>query len=527
MFQSIDCANPKRRFTPHSKALRAMLECRPGAEGYPVGAHTRHTYEFGPFSLDLEERCLERDGEVLPLTAKTFDLLLTLVERRGRVVTKDELFDTVWAGSFVEESNLTVSVSALRRALGDRPAASQYIETVPKRGYRFVAPVREISEAREEESTVDGVTTRERTRAEVVIEDDTELSTRVATQPMARRAGVAGAAVIVLGLGAFTIGVGVRTPPGSGTEHPEARAAYLKGRHFWNKRTADGLSKSIANYRRAIEVDPNYALAYAGLADSYVFDLADWPKAETAARRAMELDPSLAAPHATIGFGLMFHHWDWAGAERELTRAVALDPDYATARQWYATWLLAHGRLEEAKRELDDARRIDPLSVAIISDQAALAYFQHDFERAVLVAAEAIELDRDAVFARGIVANCYERLGKGEEFINARRSYREATGDAEGLAADEAAYRLGGIKAVRLADARMNEQEWRNPDQFAYAIAQGYACAGEFDVALGWLERACQIRCFMMPYIKVDPVFDDVRRHPRFAEVERCVGLSP
>ena len=110
---------------------------------------------------------------------------------------------------------------------------------------------------------------------------------------------------------------------------------------------------------------------------------------------------------------------------------------------------------------------------------------------------------------------------------NARRSYREATGDAQGLAADEAAYRLGGIKAVRLADARMNEQEWRNPDQFAYAIAQGYACAGEFDVALGWLERACQIRCFMMPYIKVDPVFDDVRRHPRFAEVERCVGLSP
>jgi DNA-binding winged helix-turn-helix (wHTH) protein/tetratricopeptide (TPR) repeat protein len=491
-----------------------------------MGARTRHTYEFGPFSLDLEDRCLERDGEVLPLTAKAFDLLLTLVERRGRVVTKDELFDTVWAGSFVEESNLTVSVSALRRVLGDRPSASQYIETVPKRGYRFVAPVREVAETCDEQTTVEGVMTHERTRAEVVIEEVTALAPRTATQPLARRAVVAGAAAVFLGLGAFTVGFGVRTRPGAGTENPEARAAYLKGRHYWNKRTADGLSKSVASYRRAIEVDPNYALGYAGLADSYVFDLSDWPKAEAAAHKAMDLDPSLAAPHATIGFGLMFHQWDWVGAERELRRAVELDPEYATARQWLATWLLAHGRLEEAKRELDDARRIDPLSVSIITDQAALAYFQHDYERAIALASEAIELDCDAIYARGFVANCYERLGRGEEFIGARRSYREATKNAEGLAEDEAAYRSGGIKAVCLADARMNEAEWRNPDQFAYAIAQGYACAGEYDVALGWLERACQIRCFAMLYVKVDPVFDEIRRHPRFAAVEGCVGLS-
>lgn len=503
----------------------SALGFEPGAEDHPLGAHTRHTYEFGPFSLDLEDRCLQRDGEVLPLTAKAFDLLLTLVERRGHVVTKDELFDAVWAGSFVEESNLTVGVSALRRALGDRPTASQYIETVPKRGYRFVAPVREINEA-QEQSPSDGVATNERTHDELVIEEESALIPRMARQPLLRRAAVAGAAALMVGLGVFTFGFGVRMPPTAATEHPEARAAYLKGRHFWNKRTADGLSKSIASYRRAIDVDPNYALAYAGLADSYVFDLADWPKAEVNARRAMDLDPSLAAPHATIGFGLMFHKWDWAGAERELRRAVEMDPGYATARQWTATWLLAHGRLEEAKRELDDARRIDPLSVAIITDQAALAYYQHDYERAIALAAEAIELDRDAIFARGLVANCYERLGKAEEFIGARRSYREATNDVEGLAADEAAYRSGGIKAVRLADSRMNEEEWRNPDQFAYAIAQGYASAGEYEVALGWLERACRIRCFNMLYIKVDPVFDEIRRHPRFAEVERWVGLS-
>lgn len=492
-----------------------------------MGAHTRHVYEFGPFTLDVEDRCLARDGEVLPLTAKTFDLLRTLVERRGHVVTKDELFDTVWPDSFVEESNLTVCVSALRRALGDRPSASQYIETVPKRGYRFVAPVREIAEAREALEVAGGVTIHERTRAEVVIEEEAAIAPRAPSRMRpARRAAVAGAAAVVLGLGAFVFGSGERPRPLAGTEEPGARAAYLKGRHFWNRRTADGLSKSIALYRRAIELDPGYALAYAGLADSYVFDLADWPKAEAAARKAMELDPSLAAPYATIGFGLMFHQWDWTGAERELRRAIALDPEYATARQWYATLLLAHGRLEEAGRELDEARRIDPLSVAIISDQAALAYYRHDYERAIVIAAEAIELDRDAIVAHDLLVCCYERLKRGEQFLSARRASRTVANTAEHFAVDEAAYRAGGIRAVCLAEARMHEETWRNPDQFAYAIAQHYARAGEYETALGWLERACQNRAFMLLYLKVDPVFDEIRRHPRFAAVERCVGLA-
>ncbi len=489
-----------------------------------MGAHTRHIYEFGPFTLDVEDRCLARDGEVLPLTAKTFDLLQTLVERRGHVVTKDELFDAVWAGSFVEESNLTVCVSALRRALGDRPSASQYIETVPKHGYRFVAPVREIAEERETVETADGVTIHERTRAAAVVVEE-ETAPRAAARPLARRVVLAGAAAALLGLGAFAYGTGERPRRAAGTEQPEARMAYLKGRHFWNRRTADGLSKSIVLYRRAIELDPSYALAYSGLADAYVFDLSDWPKAEAAARKAMELDPSLGAPHATIAFGLMFHQWDWAGAERELRRAVELDPEYATARQWYATWLLAHGRLEEAASELDAARRLDPLSVAIITDQAALAYYQHDYERAVAIAAEAIELDREAIFARDLVMCCYERLKRGEEFMTALRASREATNAAGRLAEDEAVYRTGGIRAVCLAEARMNEETWRNPDQFAYAIAQSYARAGEYETALGWLERACQNRGFPLLYIKVDPVFDDIRRHPRFAAVERCVGL--
>lgn len=482
----------------------------------------RHVYEFGPFTLDIADRSLAREGENLPLTAKTFELLKTLLERRGHVVTKDELLQKVWADSFVEETSLTVCMSALRRALGDRPSASQYIETVPKLGYRFVAPVREIAGETDSDATAEGGPIHEREHAAVDVVDASIVAAR---RPRAFRVA-AGFAAVVFGLGALALGFSARPAPVERTIAPEARMAYLKGRHFWNKRTADGLSKSIGFYRQAIEVDANYAEAYAGLADSYVFDLSDWPKAEAAARKAIELDPSLAAPHATIAFGLMFHQWDWVGAERGLRRAIELDPGYATAHQWYATWLVTHGRLEEAKHELDAARQSDPLSVSIISDQAALAYYQHDYEKAIAIASEALELDRDAIVARDVMLVSNERLRRGEEFMNARRASLEAMNGAGRIASDEAAYAAGGIKAVCLAEARMNEETWRNPDQFAYAIAQNYARAGEYETALGWLERACRNRCFMLVYVKVDPVFDEIRRHPRFADVERCVGLS-
>jgi DNA-binding winged helix-turn-helix (wHTH) protein/tetratricopeptide (TPR) repeat protein len=479
----------------------------------------RHFYEFGPFRLDLSQRCLLREHELVPLPARAFDVLAVLVESGGRVVLKDALMDQVWAGSFVEESNLTVTISAVRRALGDSPSEPRYIETVPKRGYRFVAPVREVTVEKGALGAAD-VTVQERTRSHVVVEE--EIATPAALPAgRARRVAISALAALAIALGALAYGGASESRRGEAPSD-EAREAYLRGRYFWNKRSAAGVARSVTLFRRAIELDPDYALAYAGLADAYVFDLSDWPKAAETARKALELDPTLAAPHATLGFGLMFHEWDWEGAERELKLALERDPRYATAHQWYATWLATRGRLEEARRELGEARRLDPLSLSILADQAQLAYFERDYARAESLCREALDLDPDFVWAHIHLSKIYAHTGQPAELYAARRRADVLSGaPAEWLAAlDESAPR--GRDAMLRAAARHYES---HPIAVAYAVAECYAHLGERDLALEWLERAADERNFYLVYMKVEPTFDGLRREPRFQEVARRVGL--
>lgn len=476
-----------------------------------MSRNPRHVYEFDSFVVDLEERCLESDGEVVPLTARSFDLLVALVEGRGRVLTKDELLETVWTDSVVEEANLTVGVYALRRALGDSATEPRYIETIPKRGYRFIA---DVAETTDEIAPPDG--------ARPVAPSQTVVR---AVRPARRAALVVLAAVVVVAVAAVVYTATSASAPAPHAVDPAARVAYLRGRHFWNQRTANGLSKSIAYYRRALEIDPDYALAYAGIADSYVFDLADWPKASAAARKALELDPSLAAPHASLGFGLMFHQWDWAGAERELLRAIELDPSYATAHQWYATWLEAHGRLEEARAELDRAEQLDPTSASIVADLAELAYFEHDYDRAVARAREALDLDPEMMSAHLCLVRAYERQGKDAEWMAARREMAARTTYGEAAVEDDrAAFAAGGMNAAIRRDV---ERSIQSPGMYRYEIARQYAILGETDHALDWLERAVEHRGFFLVYVRVDPVFEPLRRTDRYREIERRVGLAP
>jgi tetratricopeptide (TPR) repeat protein len=330
------------------------------------------------------------------------------------------------------------------------------------------------------------------------------------------------AAALALALGVLAYGGASESRRGE-TPSDEAREAYLRGRYFWNKRSAVGVARSVTLFRRAIELDPEYALAYSGLADAYVFDLSDWPKAAETARKALALDPTLAAPHATLGFGLMFHDWDWEGAERELQLALELDPRYATAHQWYATWLATRGRLEEARQQLAEARRLDPLSLSILGDQAQLAYFERDYARAEALCREALDLDPDFVWAHIHLSKIYAHTGQPAELYAARRRADVLSGaPPEWLAAlDESAPR--GRDAMLRAAARHYEA---HPIAVAYAIAECYAHLGERDLALDWLERASDERNFYLVYMKVEPTFDGLRREPRFQEVARRVGLD-
>ena len=490
----------------------------------------QHFYEFGPFRLDLAQRCLLREQEIVPLAARAFDVLAVLAGSHGRVVAKDALMERVWAGSFVEESNLTVTISAVRRALGDSPAEPRFIETVPKRGYRFVAPVREVSvESAACEGGPADVTMRERTRSRLVVEAGPEevgaparLALAARAAPRASRVAFSAAAAVLIGLGALSYAGGFGPArPAPAAPSDEAREAYLRGRYFWNQRSAAGLSKSVTCFRRAIDLDPGYALAYSGLADAYVFDLSDWPKAAETARKALDLDPTLAAPHATLGFGLMFHEWDWEGAERELKLAIEIDPEYATAHQWYATWLAARGRLEEAGQQLREARRLDPVSLSILADQAQVAYFERDYDRAAALCREALELDPDFVWAHIHLSKVYAHTQQAAAYYEARRRADALSGaPADWLAALDASA-PGGRDAMLREAIRAYEAR---PVAVAYAVAECYAHLGDRERALDWLERAVAERNFYLVYAKVEPTFDGLRRDPRFQEVVRRVG---
>jgi DNA-binding winged helix-turn-helix (wHTH) protein len=272
----------------------------------------RVTYHFGPFALHVATRLLMRDREVVPVTSKAFETLLVLVRNAGRVVGKDELLREVWPDAVVEESNLTQTIFMLRKALGDAVRDHRFIVTVPKRGYALVAEV------------------RERTR-----DEQTTLAPGPARELLGRR-------------------------------HPESTEAHqlcLKGRHFWEKRTAAALEKGIRYFQQAIEKDPQYARAYAGLADCYAIlsqcsrrpPTETMPKARAAAIEALRIDDTLAEAHASLGLVKMLYDWDWPGAEAEFQRALAIDPGYATAHHWHGMYLVALGRFDEAIDELERA----------------------------------------------------------------------------------------------------------------------------------------------------------------------------
>ena len=261
--------------------------------------HASPIYEFNGFRLIPSERLLLRNGGAVPLTHKVFDILLLLVRNRGQLVEKEEMLDAVWPEQFVEQHNLTVSMSALRKALGESPDKHEYIETVPKHGYRFIANVREFP-------------------------NDSSVQSK-------------------------------RHTPST-----EAHHLYLKGRYNWNKRTPFWIERAVQYFEQAIQLDPHYALAYAGLADSYNLMAGNsglppsetFPKARAAALRALEIDDTLAEAHTSLALVRYLFDWQWSAAERGFQRAIELNPNYATAHHWYGEYLGLCRRFDEGFKEL-------------------------------------------------------------------------------------------------------------------------------------------------------------------------------
>ena len=633
----------------------------------------RITFCFGPFRVDGAERVLLRDGQPVSLTLKAFDVLLLLLENSGHIVEKDQLMDRVWPGTFVEEGNVKATVSMLRKALGDNQDDNRYIETVPRRGYRFVAEVKHVTS-----DNVDLVI-RERTRESITIDEVQKIgSGSPSRRPLYF---MVGASLVLLGviaavffassrshsrapatssapirsiavlpfkpldsskrdellelgmadtlitrLGAlrrlviFSTGsvrkytdlnqdplsagralqadavldgsiqrVGdqirvtvrlIRVADGSTlwaqpfddryddllaveesisskivatlaltldaeenrqlqkrhTNNASAYEAYLRGRAHWNRHTPDDFKKAIARFEDAIKLDPNYALAYAGLADTYNM-MGYWgsaspreafPKAKEAATRSLEIDKTLGEAHTALAYSQFEYDWNFTDAEGNYRRAIELNPGYVSAHQWYAEYLLISGRFEEAVQELQRARKSDPLSQPVNLIAASVPYMQRNYDESIAQLQKMLEFDPNYLIAYELLEACYSKKGMYEEAL--RISEREMTLSGEEPQTIESlrnAYRDGGINRYRLAHAEFLKVKSTRTYISPLFIAMDYARGGDTEKAFEWLEKAYIERASWLLELSIDPNWDNVRDDPRFKSLVERIKNGP
>ena len=643
-----------------------------------MGEHSKHFYEFGRFRINTGDRVLLRDQEIVQLTPKVFDILLALVENSGQVISKDGLMKKVWPDSFVEEGNLTQNISLLRKALGEGRNGNQYIETVARRGYRFVAPVRESWDERIERirdkapngydvmvepanavsyqsdavglahgGVVEYVTTGARHHRQAMfvsllvlalaaagiiyfvngsksVDGSSAVIESIAVLPFVNEASDTDAEYfsdeitesLINNLSqlpklrvvprSMVLGYkGRETNPRSianelnvraalaGRVHRrgdtlsiqvdlidaanvsqmwgkhydrkvsdillvqedisrdifenlrlklsveeqkqlEAHSLYLKGRNYWNKRTEDGLLQGIEYFRKAIEIDQNFAPAYAGLADCYnmlvVYGINQpreaFPKAKEAATRALSIDGTLAEARTSLAF--IEHRWDWAReeAERDFKLAIESKPTYAPAHQWYSSYLVAMGRFDEAIAEAKRAEELEPLSFISNSHLGWILYLAGRNEEAIEHCKRLLDVDPNFFPARRYLGLAYEQKGMYSEAIDQFQRGVKLSGSPLMLSLLGHAYAASGKKseALRiLAELDQQKQRYVSP----YTIATIYAGLGEKDQAFKWLEKAFEDRDIWLMNLKVDPLLKPLRSDSRFANLLQQIGLVP
>ncbi len=317
------------------------------------------------------------------------------------------------------------------------------------------------------------------------------------------------------------------------TTDPDAYQAYLKGRYYWNRRTAENIRKAIEQFKSATDRDPNYALAFVGLADCYAVltDYAGTPTSETApqakayAERALSIDGQLAEPHATLG-SVNMQLWQWVEAEKEYKRAIEINPNYPTAYHWYSIFLRDSGRYDEAAAMIKRAHELDPLSSVISVNVSQMYRLQNNHEASIENSLKIIELDPN-------FGSVYEDLGL---------SYLKQGRNAEAIAASEKAVELSNRSAITLGDLgyvygatgkradaisviKELEDKYARKAAIGQYIAAVYVGLGDKDKAFEWLEKDFQIRNGKLDRIRWESPFESLRDDPRFAGLLKRMGL--
>jgi TolB-like protein/Tfp pilus assembly protein PilF len=315
------------------------------------------------------------------------------------------------------------------------------------------------------------------------------------------------------------------------TESPEAYQTYVRGRFFWNKRTEAGLKTAIEYFKQAIEKDPNFALAYAGLADSYCIlpqyssfrPIEAFEKAKVAVSKALELDDTIAEAYAALAWIHAHWDWDWAGAQKEFERAIELNPSYATAHHWYAFLLMFLGQFDESIEQVKHAQELDPLSLIINANVGFIHYYARRYDEAIEYYRKALEMDPNsaeihwylgmAYCQKGLYDKALQELQTAIAFSKDLPKYQSSLGYI---------YVLIGKKdeAVKIVtELEETEGAW-------YYAAIVYAALGDKDHAFQCLEKSYKEHLTGMPYLKIKPEFDSLRPDPRFKALLKKINLE-
>ncbi len=593
-------------------------------------------FVFGPFRLSGEPAELFHGEEPLALTPKAIDTLRVLVESDGRIVTREELMERVWPEAFVEEAVLTQNVYTLRKVLAEIDPDGSYIETIPRRGYRFLAPVEREGPASSEERPSSARRSVKLLAGLLAVAAVVLIALR-AQEPDSSELGMESIAVLpfvslqqseeseALGLGMAdalivrltelddisvrptssvrsfadadrdpssvvrTLGVdgvvdgsiqrsgeGIRVsvqligkgdaapiwadsfdaemtdifevqdsiaervasalqlelagedPTRARNIAPDAYQAYLTGRYLWNRRTGDSLGQAISSFEQALEVEPDYARAHAGLADSLVLlplygslrPAEAFPRAISEAATALSLDPNLAEAHNTLAYARFLYEWDWARSESGFRRAIELNRDYAPAHHWYGYFLASRARHDEAIARIEQARSLDPVSRIINADAGLVLYFGGRFDEAETQLRSTLDLEPDFAYARFALGMVLEALGRTDEAIAEARLAAELSGGSSAM--------LGALGRTLGAAGRV-EEAGELLDTLLARAEQEYVQAGHIAMiytglrrpeALDWWRRAVSERSRFVPFFRVWPVLAELAADPAFDDLE-------
>ena len=321
------------------------------------------------------------------------------------------------------------------------------------------------------------------------------------------------------------------------TENLEAYKLYLKGRYFWNKRRGSGLEKAIEYFKQTIEIDPDYALAYAGLADAYNL-LPAWSsstafkeaslQAKKAVLQALMIDDMLAEAHASLALLKADCEWDWEGSEREFKRGIELNPGYPTGHHWYAICLMYMGRFDEAIREMNRALELDPLSLILNSDLGQVNYYAGNHDEAIIALQKAIEMEPQFAYAHLFLGLAYVQKSMYEEALASLEQARRISGNWQPFSETWLGIAYARMSRRPEAEAILEDllERSQKEDVPPSLLAALHFALEENEEGFAWLDRAYEQRDVFLLYLKLDPVTETLRMAPRFTALLKKMGLE-